>query len=562
MAKISNPWIGYLDRDYFEIKDALLGKVTNSNPEMTDHSESNIFVIIISMFAAIAEMLGYYIDNVAQESFLATAERRSSVIRHTRAHDYRIRARHPEEVDLSITWSSAAHAAFVLSAGLTIDSEDGIRFTLLEDQNILLNAPSSVIPIAQIAAVDLPNAAVTNGTQNQRVSLGTTYVHKTSQVLVDSVEFSERDTFAFSKPTDNHYIIDIDEDGNAYIVFGDGVRAVKPNNGLTIALQYRTTLGPEGKVGAGGFDPGTITPNSALPGGLAITGASTVEASSGGSLYEETEQVRTNAILRVRTNDRMVNRQDHVDILQMVSGVAKAGIHFCCGKTIDLYIVPQGGGVASTGLITAAQAVADDKKMVCTFPKVRPAGETRLVLKATVTARKRKSTIDTKTQVVDALVAFGLLENQEINGAIRLSDLQALIDNLSNVDYVELTGMYTIPYARPVNHTTALSWTNETLAPSIINTDWKLEYDGANFRLFRNNVFQGNVSISSTYVSVDGSFTFKINPGVYVNGQQWTFKTYPYLKNLQLVDFTIFTIKETDLTLNVVPSTGVPSDEC
>jgi hypothetical protein len=557
MALIDNDWVGYLDRSYDQIKASLLARVKLSNPELTDHSSSNIFVIIIEMFAGIAEMLGFYLDNVGQETYLATAQRRSSIIRHTRALDYRVLARNPERVDLQIIWSIPAPSTFTLAAGLTILSDEGIPYILLEDQQVLIGATSSLIPITQVVTVDQAAYAVTDGTLNQKISLGSTYADSTLQVFISLIEYTEQKTWAYSSATDKHLIVEVEEDGNAYMIFGDGLRGYIPPNALNIRAVFKTTLGPDGKVGAGKFDDTTLVLNSALPGLLVISSANSLLGSSGGTYYEDSERIRKNAIAGIRTLDRMVTRKDHQDIIESVPGVAKAGVDFDCGKSIDIYIVPDGGGIASGGLIAAAQTIADEKKMVTSFPVIKAAGETMLVIKATVTARKRKSLIETKDQVEAALVEFGEIDNQDINGAIRLSDLQALIDNQINVDFVDLTALYTLPYARPLAHVHVLVWTNETRVASVAIADWRLEYDGVNIRVLINGLFIANAPIGSAYVAPDNSFTFTVSAGTYSPGDTWEFKVYPFLKNLELEDFTIFRILIGDLSITVNPAPSI-----
>lgn len=562
MASIKNDWIGYLDRSYLSIKTSMLARVKNSNPELTDFSESNPFVIIISIFAGIAEMLGYYIDNIAEEGFLATAQRRTSVIKHSRQNDYRIRARSAEKVDISIVWSVPVPVDFTISAGFFIQSQDGIGFYSLVDVNVLAGALSTVVPVAQVIAINNAVVDVTDGTKNQKVNLGSSYVHKSLVLSVDSVNYTEVDSFAYLVPGSQAYIIDIDTDGNAYAILGDGIKGLLPIAGLNIGVVYNNTLGSGGKVGAGSFDNTTIVFNGVLPGGLAVTSANSALASSGGSDYEATDLIRTNAVLSLRTLDRAVTRQDFVDIASMVSGVAKADLHFCCGKTIDVYVVPIGGGIASAGLLSDVQDVLDEKKMITTFPVALPAGQTQLVIGAQVTARRRKSISACKAEVIAALLDFGASGNQEINGAIRLSDIQALIDNLPTVDFVDLTVFYTKPYARPQAHINNLNWVNETKPVSITTVAWILEYDGANIRIFRNGLFVANVAIGIAYVAADNIFTFTVNAGAYVVGNRWGFNTYPYLKNIQLTDFTIFGIDELDLSINVKPFTNNPQTIC
>lgn len=563
-ASVRNEWIGYLDRSYQQIKTSVLGRLTNSNPEMTDHSESNPFIILLSIFAGIAEMLGYYIDNVAQEAFFATAERTSSVIKHTRILDYRIKARSPETVDIVITWSEPAPAEFTIAAGSSIESDDGnIPFIMLQDYVVEQGEETSVISFSQVTEVTNANFALSTGAKNQKISLGTNYVHKSLVLTIGGQEFEEQDTFAFSGPSDNHYIVEIEEDGNAYIILGDGVNGRLLTSGLTVAVTFFNTLGPDGKVAGAGFDSQSLVLDATLPGDLDVDNANSLINSAGGSFYEGIEDIRKNAPLFVRTLERMVSLKDYSDILQLMPGIAKAKATFCCGKTIDIYIVPSGGGIPSSQLLALAQAECEEKKMATTFPVVKPAGETVLVIAATVTAKRRKSLTDTTQQVLNALLEFGLVDNQEINGAVRLSDLQALIDNLSNVDFVDITTVYTKPYARPVSHNNPLIWSNLTNANSTSKVRWRVEYDGSNFRVFKNSEFQGSIAQGSEFNdSANSGFRFTIQAGSYELGNMWTFTTYPFMQNLQLDDFTIFKTSEAFITLNVVSAPVVDNNVC
>lgn len=555
MASVKNDWVGYLDRSFQQIKTSVLSRLTTAVPEMTDHSAPNIFIVFLDIFAAIAEMLGFYIDNASRESFIVTAQRKSSVVKLSRGLDYRVKGAQPEKVDLLITWNHATPSSFTLHLGFKITGTSGSVFTLKNDVTIPISVITSTIPISQETLTNL--STTTDGTKNQKISLGISYVHKSIQITVDGDLFDEVDTFANSSPTDKHFIVEILEDGNAYIIFGDGNNGVLPTNGLATVGTYTTTLQANGKVGAGGFDHNTIVLSGSLPGGLSISDANSLLNSSGGTDYEDIENVRNNSVLSIRTIDRMVTASDHKYVINTVPGVAKSEIDFSCGKIVSIYIVPSGGGIASSGLISDAQAVADDSKMVGMTPVVKAAGVTRLILSTNVTAKKRKSLTDTKTQVDNALIAFGDVVNQEINGAIRLSDLQALIDDLPNVDFVDIVSMYTIPYPRPISGTHTLNWSTETNALSITPVDWRVEYNGSVFMVFRDNLFIGNATIGSAFLAPGGEFKFTINAASYSSGDTWEFIVMPFLKNLQLEDFTIFTIEVGDLNNNILPAAVV-----
>jgi len=554
MADVKNAWIGFLDRSFETIKASLLSRVTNSNPEMTDHSESNPFVIIISMFAGIAEMLGLYIDNAAEESFMGTATRRTSVVKHTNILDYRIKARSSEKVDLSLTWSIPVPSAFTINAGSFIDSEDGIRFLTTSDIVIPINDTISVIPMEQVVEVTNVALGTTDGTLNQRFSLGAKYTEDSIQLTVDVDPYTEVKSFSNYGANDKVFIVDLDIDSNMYIILGDGINGELPSAALTLSVIYQETDGPGGKVGAGLFDEDTLSLDAVLPGALEVSLINSQENSSSGALYQSTESIRKNGPLSIKTLSRMVTYDDHIQVMEDLVGVQRSEVNFDCGKDIPIYIAPTGGGLASGSLIAIAQAEAELKKMVTTFPTVLASGETKVVIGATVTALARKAITETKTQVETALVEFGNIDNQKINGSIRLSDLQALIDNQTNVDFVTLTSLYTKPYARPTQGTNVLTWTNETFATSVNKTSWKLEYILATdkVRVFREGAFKGEVDVGATYVAIDGIVEFTVQAGGYADGDAWEFTTQPYLGALILTDFSLFTIDVADLFITVL----------
>ena len=118
MAIINNPWLNTLQRSYNDIKINLLNKVNlmvqdSINPlltseedknkrAITDTTEGNIFTLLISMFSGIAEVIHYYIDSMARETFFITARRYTSLQKHCKMLDYHIKSANPPSVNLII----------------------------------------------------------------------------------------------------------------------------------------------------------------------------------------------------------------------------------------------------------------------------------------------------------------------------------------------------------------------------------------------------------------------------------------------------------------------------
>ncbi len=68
------------------------------------------------------------------------------------------------------------------------------------------------------------------------------------RVSVEGVEWRPVKSFENSRPDDGHYVVSIDEDGSATVVFGDGIRGRLPPAGATVRVSYRYSAGSQGNV--------------------------------------------------------------------------------------------------------------------------------------------------------------------------------------------------------------------------------------------------------------------------------------------------------------------------
>jgi hypothetical protein len=89
------PAIDYTARDY----DSILAAMRAVIPEelgWTDHtSEADFGNVLLELFASMGDVLSYYQDRVADESFLTTARTRRSVISHLRLIGYELATASP-----------------------------------------------------------------------------------------------------------------------------------------------------------------------------------------------------------------------------------------------------------------------------------------------------------------------------------------------------------------------------------------------------------------------------------------------------------------------------------
>ena len=147
---LDNPWLTPYQRSFNSIKAKLISSMRVNVPEITDFTEGNIFVIIISVFAAIAEVIHYYIDNTARESFFVTARRYSSLYKHAKLIDYHIKSANPASADLILYLSDdkPLEGDILIPVNLEFTSTDGKRW--LTSKSVVWRAGTYSIKISVV----------------------------------------------------------------------------------------------------------------------------------------------------------------------------------------------------------------------------------------------------------------------------------------------------------------------------------------------------------------------------------------------------------------------------
>lgn len=455
---ITNKWLNPYQRSYQQIKaklvESLMGlKDPQGQKLITDYSEGNILIIILSLFAAIAEVLHYYVDNMARETFLSTARRYDSVVKHGALVDYHARAAIAATVDVilsrSITGNSIG-AKLTIPQGTLFTDSSGNSWLSARDVTWYSNVTTCKVPIVQhekYTASALNNMVIPTG---DRVIIhlgilpnGKYYEQGSMSLQIGGETWVLVDTFAKSKPTDKHFMVSVDEALNPYIMFGDGTFGKKPAAGAKITnVVFYLTNGTQGNVKSN-----TITSvPSVISSSITDATVSNAYDAGGGSNYENFTMLKEHIPLSVKTLGVAITKEDFESLAMLVDGVNKAKADYECGRKLTVYISPDGGAVASSELINRVYNLLSQRAPMTTWLKVKSAGKVQIILEMDVTGKKSYKTAEIQTQILTALYNAYSPEQAQIGGSVRLSDIYALIDNLSTVDYLHLTKFYIKPW--------------------------------------------------------------------------------------------------------------------
>lgn len=455
---ITNKWLNPYQRSYQQIKaklvESLMGlKDPQGQKLITDYSEGNILIIILSLFAAIAEVLHYYVDNMARETFLPTARRYDSVVKHGALVDYHARAAIAATVDVilsrSITGNSIG-AKLTIPQGTLFTDSSGNSWLSARDVTWYSNVTTCKVPIIQherYTASALNNMVIPTG-DRVILNLGTLpngkyYEQGSMSLQIGGETWVLVDTFAKSKPTDKHFMVSVDESLSPYIMFGDGTFGKKPAAGAKITnVVFYLTNGVQGNVKSN-----TITSvPSVISSSITDATVSNAYDAGGGSNYENFTMLKEHIPLSVKTLGVAITKEDFESLAMLVDGVNKAKADYECGRKLTIYISPDGGAVASSELINRVYNLLSQRAPMTTWLKVKSAGKVQIILEMDVTGKKSYKTAEIQTQILTALYNAYSPEQAQIGGSVRVSDIYALIDNLSTVDYLHLTKFYIKPW--------------------------------------------------------------------------------------------------------------------
>lgn len=573
MARITNPWLNPLQRSYQQIKTKLIESLAsikdkNGNQLVTDFSEGNILIIILSLFASVAEVLHYYIDNMARETFFSTARKYESLVKHAALVDYHPKGATAASVDVVITRNSDD-----TSNGGTIDIPEGLVFTdsssnqwynskaakwyantssvilsLVQHQShIIGELVGLVIPVANNPVINVPS-----------MGSGKFYEEGTMNLVIDGVTWTLVDTFAYSKPTDKHFMVLTDSSQNVSIVFGDDKFGSKPESGksVTSCTCYITT-------GANG----NIKPNSinSVPAHISTksptASCTNPYSAAGGSNYEDFNSLKTLIPLSTRTMGVAITKQDFIDLALLVPGVSKAALEYECGRKMNIYIAGIGGTVASRLLCNQVLQALTKKAPLTTWLVVNSVGVSNIMLNMTVTGRKGFSSSDITTQVTNALLDRYSPANAEIGHGVRMSDMYALIDSLSKIDYLTINEFYLKPWPKTIYGKTSLTLGGYQLIKSpatpveyIItfnsSTNYSIVSKDGNFRSPSNSV---GIMVEVKDDFHGAHFTWDISSSVYSAGYKYSITISKFNTDVDNIGYNlaVFTDPVNQLVLNI-----------
>lgn len=287
-----------------------------------DYEGSNINQLL-DIFAYNTYLNSFYLNMVASEMFLDSATLRDSVVSHAKELNYIPRSYRSAEADVSFTVTpSTAISSLLIPKGTTFTTKIGSNNFTFSTADNLVSTPDSnnVFNITNLKIFEgnyvVDSFVFSASNTNQRFVLSNPTVDTRSiSVIVlenngeESYSYSRATSFLGQQSNSQIYFLQAAENQQYEIIFGDGIIGRKPQNGSTIAVEYRVCNG-ELPNGASVFFI-----DGAIQGQANISNITTITTARGGGLNETIESIKYNAPRWYQNQDRAVTTSDYESIL-------------------------------------------------------------------------------------------------------------------------------------------------------------------------------------------------------------------------------------------------------
>lgn len=460
--------IDYMARDYDSFLASMRAQVPDKLPEWSGHTaEADFGNVLLQLFAHMGDMLSYYQDRVANESFLGTAQTRRSIIEHLRLIGYRLATAAPAAAALQLSFPAAATGVVTVRRGSAFATKSrkdhpSVRFEYLGpdfdvdcaalpvDLQTGRKLHPSALPVEEGRRISGEILGTSDGRPNQRYRLAHAGVILRAQGASPGVvrdlslrtelggliqEWSLQESLAFSRAGQLDYAVEIDAADQAEILFGDGAFGAIPPSGSSILVDYRVGGGALGNVPARSVTTLVEAPELMLAGAQVTN----LEAATGGAEREDIAHAVAHAPSVFRSLKRAVTAADYEALALQFKGVGKVRAVAGSWNVVNLFVAPEGGGKVSDVLRANLIEYFEDKRPVSTVIEIEDVDYVNVYVVAQVDIGSYYSQSEMKDKIQQAARELLAFDAVDFASPIYLSKFYEKIEAIDGVNFVAIT---------------------------------------------------------------------------------------------------------------------------
>ena len=484
MAEIQKLNIAELDFDTIKTN---LKDYFGSQSEFTDHNfDGSAISVLLDILAYNTHYNAYYLNMLASESFLDSAQLRDSVVAKASMLGYVPKSTRGAQayVNLSITASDSP-------ASITIDKDT--QFTSSVNGTAYTFATANSVVVTPVGGYYIANTVLlrqgvpltfkyTVNTANTEQKFLLPNANTDMNTLVVSIQESASDTntsvYAVASDittvnaTSNVYFVNEHSSGQYRVQFGDSVLGRKPITGNIVLLKSLVSEGTDTN-GANTFSAASTV------GGYSTVAVTTSSAAIGGLDKETIESIKFNAPKTYEAQNRAVTTQDYkklvedsvagLDTVAVWGGQDDATPKF---GTVFVSAKPTGADALSESQKALIKAALTDYNIVAITPEVVDPDLISLIFSLTV---KYDSRLTTKSSGIIASSVIDTIQNYKTNNLNKFSSIfrySVLSQKIDVTDSAVLGNLLTLTAKKSIvpsttaNNSYTVSFNNAIYNPS------------------------------------------------------------------------------------------------
>jgi len=459
--------LNYTNQDYWSMKNRLRDIIRQKFPkDFNDLIESSLAIMLIELWAFLADLLSFKMDQNVNEVFIDTVTEIDNAFRLSKLIGFE-----PTPPIAATAWFSAT-INNVLATDLIIPG--GLDFSIVSNNQQItyevFPADSNNNPIYDddivITAGSLTNTNIigVEGTTNTSVftangEAGQSYQLPFGPVIVDSIRvnidgirWQQVDFFTDSRPRREHRV-EFDSAYNAFVIFGDNTAGLIPSSGSTIQIIYRVGGGTVGNIITGFIN---VQRNVTLQGFDFSIPVSFFNYTQGANGYDGDglDDIRRKLPAWVRAQDRCVTGEDYKTLAdlfftpyhgQVGKSTAVLRNYGCAANIIDLYILALNGSnslmLASDDLKADLLTDINNNKMITDYVCIRDGNIllVDMVIDLQVDKFYKNLKDELNVRVTNAIGDFFALSRWEFGQTLRDTDLIKFLSDIKEIAHIDIT---------------------------------------------------------------------------------------------------------------------------
>jgi hypothetical protein len=323
---MANARLQISELDFDQIKQNLKSYLQQQSTFQDYDFEGSGLSVLLDILAYNTHYNSYYLNMVANESFLDTAILRDSVVSHAKTLGYTPHSITAPEaiINLTIDSSNTTPDVIVVPRGTSFSSSlidtTSYNFVLLDDATATKSGTSFYFDNLRIYEGNLPTYSFT---YNQSSNPKRTFTLPDSGIDTTTIKVSvvpnsgNTLTQVYNAVTDilevtsesAVYFLQEGKNGKFQLSFGDGVLGKALNDGSIVSVSYLITKGDAANKAS------SFSPNASINGLTNIT-VTTVSVAAGGSMRETIDSIKFGAAAQFSTQNRLVTFKDYETFLK------------------------------------------------------------------------------------------------------------------------------------------------------------------------------------------------------------------------------------------------------